>query len=107
MFWDIFVALCAERGESPSPTAIKIGFSNAAATHWKKGKIPRGESLKKIADYFGVSTNYLLGKTDKKEKPTTDTGDGLSKQFANLFSQLSPEQQEFVVSAMKGLKSKE
>lgn len=78
MFWDVFLSLCAEIGADPTPTAVKIGFSNATATHWKNGQTPRGASLKKVADYFGVSPDYLLGKTDKKNKPTSALGDGLS-----------------------------
>ena len=33
--------------------------------YWKKrGYTPRAEVLHKIADYFGVTVDYLLGKVD-------------------------------------------
>ncbi|EJK6725303.1 helix-turn-helix transcriptional regulator [Listeria monocytogenes] len=41
----------------------KLGFGRNSLYSWKK-KIPNGESLKKVADYFNVSTDYLLGRTD-------------------------------------------
>ena len=37
--------------------------------YWENhGNIPNGTTLQKIADYFGVTVDYLLGKTDQKEK---------------------------------------
>ena len=67
MFWNIFVKLCHEDGSKPTAIALKLGFSNATATKWKNGSIPQGSTLQKIADYFGVTVDYLLGKT---ENPT-------------------------------------
>ncbi|GAA0444808.1 MAG: transcriptional regulator [Bacillota bacterium] len=32
-----------------------------------KKKIPNGANLQKVADYFDVSVDYLLGRTDKKQ----------------------------------------
>ena len=50
--------------------AEDIGLSNAAPTSWKKGSTPKLSTIEKIAEYFGVSTNYLLGKEDDKKTPT-------------------------------------
>ena len=42
---------------------IKLGFSNSTYTTWKKrGTSPKVDDLAKIADYFGVSVDYLLGR---------------------------------------------
>ena len=65
MFWEKFVSLCAEKGISPNGACAELGLSNATATKWKNGAIPRNTTLKKVADYFGVSTSYLLGTTDE------------------------------------------
>ena len=64
MFWDKFVTLCSAKGISPNGVCADLGLSTATATKWKKGAIPRDTTLKKIADYFGVSTSYLLGIVD-------------------------------------------
>lgn len=38
---------------------------------WKIGlAIPSMDNLKKLAEYFNVTVDYLLGKEDKKNKPT-------------------------------------
>ena len=36
---------------------------------WKKGRVPLNSTLKKIAEYFDVSIEYLLGKEEKHSEP--------------------------------------
>lgn len=62
MFYDIYKTLCEQRGVSLSRAAAEIGLSNATVTKWKKtGAAPGGETLTKVAAYFGVSVDRLLG----------------------------------------------
>lgn len=62
MFYDLYLELCKEKGVTPTRAAIEIGISKATPTTWKKrGLTPQGETLNKIANYFDVSTDYLLG----------------------------------------------
>lgn len=61
MFWEIFYALCKEKGTSPNAVAKDLELSSGSVTFWKKGKTPQYNTLKKIADYFGVTVEYLLG----------------------------------------------
>ena len=62
MFYDIYKALCEQRGVSLSRAAAEIGLSNATVTKWKKtGAAPGGDTLTKVAAYFGVSVDKLLG----------------------------------------------
>ena len=66
MFYDRFKQLCERKGVSCNKAALEIGLSNATPTKWKKtGATPAGETLDKIAAYFGVTTDFLLGKTEK------------------------------------------
>lgn len=65
-FKDTFTRLCSERGESPSTVCMRLGYSNAVYSQWTDDTIPRNSTLSKIADYFGVSTDYLLGKEDNQ-----------------------------------------
>lgn len=67
MFYDRFKQLCDQKGVSCNKAALEIGLSNATQTKWKKtGATPRGDTLDKIAAYFGVTTDYLLGKEPEK-----------------------------------------
>ncbi len=62
MFWEKFVELCLLNGTKPNPVAKELGISSGAVTKWKSGSIPHHTTIKKIADYFGVTVDYLLGK---------------------------------------------
>ena len=58
--------------------AIDIGLSENAIYGWKTRK-PKGEDLAKIADYFHVSVDYLLGREDiEKIKEPVDLKDIVS-----------------------------
>ena len=70
MFWNIFYDLCTLHNKKPNPVARELGISSGAVTNWKNGVLPSSSALKKLADYFGVSVDYLLGKTEQKEKPS-------------------------------------
>lgn len=73
MFWSRFFELCNAISKSPNSVCKDLGFSNATATHWKKGKIPNGDALIKLANYLDCSVDYLLGKTDIKNVPSKKT----------------------------------
>lgn len=103
MFYDIYCELCSQSGLTPSGAAKQIGFNRASITMWKNtGNPPKPELLNKIADYFHVSTDYLLGKTDQKEEPSVREDDELAERFMAAFSRLTSEQQELVFGVMEG-----
>lgn len=66
MFWEIFYNLCLDAKMKPLQVVKQIGISHGSITKWKNGAVPSGTSLQKIADYFDVTVDYLLGKEDKK-----------------------------------------
>lgn len=54
--------LCKEKGITISRMLSDLGLSHGIFSNWKtRGTIPNGDILKKIANYFGVSVDYLLG----------------------------------------------
>jgi transcriptional regulator with XRE-family HTH domain len=65
MFWDRFFNLCEKNGKRPLNIVRELGIASGSITRWKNGSIPSGLSLQKIADYFDVSVDYLLGKEEK------------------------------------------
>lgn len=64
MFKEKFIRLCNERGEPPTVVCQKIGVTSSAFSKWTDESVPRRATLMRIADYFQVSTTYLLGLTD-------------------------------------------
>lgn len=62
MFWNIYENLCKQIGKSPNAVAKELNIASGTVTEWKKGnRIPHYATLKKLADYFGVTSDYLLG----------------------------------------------
>lgn len=102
MFWDSFIMLCDRNNKKPNTVARDLGLSNATATKWKKGAIPSGTTLQKIADYFGVPVSTLF--SEKEEKPTA--GGELSENTKKLieFAQsLTEEQAKIAIKLLKAI----
>jgi transcriptional regulator with XRE-family HTH domain len=66
-FYERFEALCKGKGLRPQSDEIieMTGVSSPSITGWKKGSAPKPEVLVRIAAYFGVSVDYLLGVEDQ------------------------------------------
>ena len=65
MFYERFVELCDENKISQSAAVQKIGLNRAAINKWKKGSIPQGATVSKLAELFGVTADYLLGNVNE------------------------------------------
>lgn len=73
MFFERFQALCDEKKISVYKACTDIGLNRSAVAKWKSGSKPNGTTAGKLADYFGVTTDYLLGKSDQRdEKKVSD-----------------------------------
>ncbi|WP_102706981.1 helix-turn-helix domain-containing protein [Terribacillus saccharophilus] len=57
--------LCNQHGINIVQLEEKVGFGRNSIYSWKKNK-PSSDKLEKVADYFNVSTDYLLGRTNVK-----------------------------------------
>lgn len=55
-----------QRGLTTTALANIVGCSNPTITHYERGdRKPDPDMLKKFADFFGVSVDYLLGRDEK------------------------------------------
>ena len=69
MFKDIFSELLKTKGVTAYKLAKETGISNGNISEYKNGaKVPKADTLQKIADYFEVSTDYLLGREMQYDK---------------------------------------
>ncbi len=57
--------LADKQGKNVKTVAIDVGLSENAIYGWKKTK-PKADDLAKVADYFHVSVDYLLGREELK-----------------------------------------
>lgn len=69
MFWEKFYSLCASVKKSPNAVASELGYSSGSVSAWKSGRTPKFATLQKIADYFGVTPDYLLREDDDPTPP--------------------------------------
>lgn len=79
ILYNIIKALCDENGISPSGLckALNIGINSLGDLKSGRVKTLSTDKISKIADYFNVSTDYILGKTNIKEKaPAAPEGEG-------------------------------
>lgn len=68
--YERFLELLNKHQTTAYQVAKATGISQNTFSDWKKGRsTPKIDKMQKIADYFGVSVDYLLGKPVQKETP--------------------------------------
>lgn len=77
--------LADKQGISLNKLEEKLGFSRNTIYNMKKST-PNVERVSMIADYFNVSTDYLLGRTDNPaiSSALVTTADGCTVDLSNL-----------------------
>lgn len=69
--FEIVKSLAAKQGLSLNDLEVKVGFSRNSLYSWKNSS-PKPEKLNVVADYFNVSIDYLLGRTDNPKIASSD-----------------------------------
>lgn len=85
-----------ERGLSQKEAAAKLGISQALLSHYEKGIRECGHSfLLKVADFYGVTCDYLLGRTTERNDIQTVAANILA-----LNNDFAPTSKTFIKAAM-------
>lgn len=71
-FYETYRQLCQEAGKSDNAVAAEIGLSNSTVTTWKQGALPRRPTIKKVAEYFGVTMEEMMGYAGIEKAPTPE-----------------------------------
>lgn len=98
MFSDNYVNLCAARGETITGVSEKLGFSRPAGVKWASGAVPRKTTLKRIADYFGVTVEELM---EEKEPAAKSGGQDELSEIMDLLEAASPQKRQLVLDLLK------
>lgn len=77
--------LCDSHGTSFAEVERKVGLSNGQIRRWDKVS-PKSDSIQKVADYFNVSVDYLLGRDDKSTVSMSVSTDDLNEMLDNAMS---------------------
>ena len=69
-FVEKVLALIKERGITKNKLLADLKLGKNSFVDWSKnGKLPNGATIIKIADYFGVTTDYLLKSGEPQAEP--------------------------------------
>lgn len=95
--YEVFEQLLQKYGVTPYKVAKEAGVTQTALSNWKLGKsTPTTQTLQKIADYFGVTIDYLMtGKEEPKKKEialTPKDERDIAKRLDNTLSDLEDTQ---------------
>ncbi len=67
--YEIFVKLLEKYGVTAYKVSKATGIGGSTFTDWKNGRsVPKQDKLQKIADYFGVTIDYLMTGKEEPEK---------------------------------------
>lgn len=59
-FYERLRAICKEKGTTVTNMLTKLGIATGSTGNWKRGSLPNGDVLIKIADYLNTSVDYIL-----------------------------------------------
>lgn len=66
--------------KSQKDLADALFVNQTAVSQWERGvTMPSGQMLIKLSNMFGVSTDYLLGRTDQMGEASPDVGSAISE----------------------------
>lgn len=101
--YEIIKELAKEKKMSIRQLEMNFGYSNGYLAKWKNNT-PNSDELSRIADFFNVSVDYLLG----RETPTKETE--LRKALENVLSfdgeEMTESDKEAIIAYMMGRKGK-
>ncbi|MDE6833857.1 MAG: helix-turn-helix domain-containing protein [Ruminococcus sp.] len=59
-FYERLRGICKENGTSVTNMLSRLGIATGSTGNWKRGSLPNGDILIKIADYLNTSIDYIL-----------------------------------------------
>ena len=102
--------LCRLKGIGVSALEEELNLSKAAISKWERS-YPRVDSLKKVADYFGVTVDYLISDDETYVAETLTEAERMeklkreknAKKAYALLMNMSPEMQKTAIYQLKAL----
>lgn len=121
IIYDRVIALCKENNINKTILERECGFSQNSINKWNTRSFPAADKLMKVADYFGVSVDYLLGREtsslpierQKNDIPSVTELENLLKKgnglnyIEKLCTTLNQQQQIYVISWIIGYMARE
>lgn len=102
-------SLCDERGVKPGRMCVELGMSKSILTGLKNGtkKNIQTDTAQKIADYFGVTVDRVLG-AEKETAVPKDAGlSPMESQLMEYVRALTDDQKKMLLAQLQALKNQE
>lgn len=91
-----------EKDVSQTAVAQYLNITRQAYNHYETGqRQPTQEVLIKLADYFGVSVDYLLGRTDEKSPSLDEQLEGVEFALFGEIKELTDEQKQEILDFVR------
>ena len=104
MFNDVIKELRLNRKLTTDDVANSIGVSGSAYRNYERGeRSPSFEILVKLADFYGVTTDYLLGREPEPDPLAMLNIKVNNQKFIDIYQELPEFQQQVLVDAMRKL----
>ena len=96
--YEIYCKLKEEKGVKDADVARETDITKSTFTDWKNGRsVPGSEKMKKIAEYFGVTVDYIL----TGEKPEIPIFEPEHLELIELYSKLKEGQKSAVINLLR------
>ena len=90
-----FKQLCKEKGVTQKKALEDMGFHRNAVQSWQSGN-PSADALKKLAAYFDMTTDELLGVENKKAPTPKGERDYTDLELIEAVMQANEQQKEAI-----------
>lgn len=101
--------LCDEKGVKPGKMCTEASVSKGLITDLKMGrkKTVHVETAQKIADYFGVTVDRVLGAEKEAAAPKDDGLSPMEAQLMEYVRVLTDDQKKMLLAQLQALKNQE
>lgn len=99
MFYDRLKSECEKKGYKIIPLVVECGGNKSSPGTWRKGASPNSDIVVKLADKLNVTTDYLLGRSDRVSINTGDVSNsvvGSVNSSVNVGEKLSDIEEEIL-----------
>lgn len=99
MYYEYFEKLCEKNNVKPGTVGRATGIETSTLSNWKKGGYtPKLEKMKLIAEYFGVSIDYLVTGKEKEDAPIFNKD---HVELIGMYSRLNETQKKAVFDLLR------
>ena len=89
---------CALKGVQPTTACRESGVGTSFITDINRGQTPSVAKVQLLAQYLGCTVSDLLG--EENVKAAAPEGSGQYEEFARIFKELTPENQNKIIAEM-------